>query len=1553
MSFCRITGRSRGLPKPNYFPLLAPISPADARRFCRVTGKAYGLPSHHYIPVILTTQLNRKKCNVTHSGDYESHQYLTDINYGKRKHIVLADYRYVFPVFDETDDLQKGLIDLLNSKVIDGENFVYHVSERNCQLVFPARLEAAVRDGDVRDVMLAKDSDTVLLKMRQGKNVSVDLQDYDVRLNNLCDGEGPRPDVVSARETADREAKKRSKKRKENLSQMTKIFETKERQQEVADQKEMEIKEHLSSLQKIETKPIDSNARPIGFCDMVSIEGMRAKCNLYLASGDWRDLVKPVIESWDWETYEKEAQCLIDTKPAILTLPEPCSVTPNILAVKDLVIDQSRLCGTTGFNATPCIGPMPNVNTTETIDIVQAAIDLISPANLKETENMSDKSSKLINVIPKSDQLTAVLSNLSKGTVTKIAKVPGLTVDIDAAQQVFLSGHVVSTPNGDIFVPGQTVSTPTGQVYVPGLTINTPNGPSFVPGFLTPNIDPDQCAHFVAGQIIDSQFVAGQTTHTANGSKFVEGQTVLTAEGFKFVPGVKNELTQEFVPGQKIMTPDGYQFIPGQTLTTDDGDRFIAGENQHTPKDGWTFVPGQRIGERFIAGRSIVNDEGSKFVPGQYVNETFVPGITSTDGGAFVPGINVETKQGLRFVDGQIMASAHGNIFIPGKTIVNESGLIDFAIAKTVSDMTFSDAVQTALIIDAANTDEMTEPSLSVYGHMVQTSKGIEFYPNKINVKHLPAGKHIPGKLIKQDGDSKFVPGIMENGGFIPGQVVLTDRGEQFIPGQVIETGDEGLKFVPGQVIETKSGRKFVPGQTVETPEGVRFVPGQIVHTKAGPTFIPGQVFYTEEEGERFVPGQVVDTDDGPSFVPGRVIENGDKVTFIPGQIVQTDKGPRFVAPDLSDDEGRQQFSLQSFLVTPEELKLLKPSHTWTTAPFNSRGELNIDARMLRQLSEAGMTIGRHIEATSVDIVLQSTKEKKIVEKLAEKLSLTNGKADTLQNMFEKIKSIVTASKDKFSVGIIASSTVSSFSSSDDELLNANGQTKISARNDGMYAVIGNNNRYNNNNNNNTHNEDIMHIVNAIVSSVLAAVITSNDLCTSKNNHQLDNNNCCTLYELISNELERKMEHTNLLDLDIVTLMSESIIKMVEDKLCTEIDALAKVNKIEYLKSIIAHENLGDSAHSHSDILRSITSILDNDDDMLAALQGIFSADPKVVYQIVEHLRTISSDDLITVGNVSNSLKRAIVKAVQSSSDTEMATISDRRKLLLETVSLAKAIGLSDLTTSMSLALENLEQFDQLCQLDNAKELLHRMLVMRKLSMNNEPLQSALHNMFTDPYAARKNPQIRELIRQSGVLTIPLPEQPQPFNSSDVPISYLCADNQLAVEDFLLHRQAKSRGRAFLIVKEGFQAVVPRDLSRDVLTGKCAYTVLDENGIRHFEPLHVFSALKLNTPMAAHRFSIYSCDMANCSDDIEMESVLTSTCSTLSNELQIAIIETPPTTTKTTATNKRAAVPKDNRHVLDNTPIFNKRRLIESYLSDGGKQKVRFFIIFWEKKIIL
>lgn len=224
MSYCRITGRSRGLPKSNYFPLLPPISPADAKRFCKITGKSYGLPTHCYIPVILTAFSNKSKCKITNSIGFAPHHFEPDYEYGRRKHIMLADYRYLLPKLDENNDQQSSLFEILNSKTVQCEEhyFIYAIKEQKCNLIFPAKLEAAVRDGDVRDVMFAKTNDSVLLCMNKGKSVSLDLQDFEmdndggVIERSLFEGEGPRYDVLLSRENVENSQHQSRTKRKKN-----------------------------------------------------------------------------------------------------------------------------------------------------------------------------------------------------------------------------------------------------------------------------------------------------------------------------------------------------------------------------------------------------------------------------------------------------------------------------------------------------------------------------------------------------------------------------------------------------------------------------------------------------------------------------------------------------------------------------------------------------------------------------------------------------------------------------------------------------------------------------------------------------------------------------------------------------------------------------------------------------------------------------------------------------------------------------------------------------------------------------------------------------------------------------------------------------------------------------------------------------------------------------------------------------------------------------------------------------------------------------------------
>lgn len=1471
MSYCRITGRSRGLPKPNYFPLLPPISPAAAKRWCRITGKAYGLPTHHYIPVLLGTRgTGKKKCRVTNAPGLGPHHFTGGIVVGeKKKHVALQEYRYVFPILDSDNEQQKVLKDLLDAKQPspeeDGSRFVYTVEERRCSLVFPARLEAAVRDGDVRDVMLSRDCDTVLLRLKKGKNVSVDFKDLD-NYDNLYDGMGPREDVLKERERLEAEARKRKRKRQAGLSYAKKIFEDKEK---AADEEELKhVKQVKLHSVKEEAKEETQDWKHVSLETTATNGG-----SLVAFSGDWRDLVKPLIETWDWNTFEKEA-ALANGVPVVDKMPGPIKADAKTI---DLERTATGTVGSPiyeepgGLETIAVVAPFKPLNA-EPDPEVQVALTNIPPQDLELTADLVAKFNavdrKAVETLPRIDEIPELVRKLGSGVKTEMHKVRGLKLDIDSAQR-FIAGQTIQTPTGPVFVPGQTVHTPHGPAFVPGFTVNTPDGPILIPGQV---IDVTESGNnktpmFVAGQTLPTtngiRFVQGQTMVTTEGPRFVQGQTVLTDAGPKFVAGqVTEEL--EFLPGQTVVAEDGSRcFMPGQTLTNEEGEQlFIPGQSVQRG-DSWEFVPGQCLktptgDSTFVPGQTMLTSEGPTFVPGQNVNLSsggtrFVPGVTvdSENGPKFVAGTTLKTPEGRKFVEGQILKTSEGDRFVPGTTTIMEGNEnFEFAAAKNLDDVVFLEAGPVGIPIDpkTASVLSLSSHMDEVFGHMVQTEKGVEFFPE--SGKMLPPGgkKVVPGRLVRGGKDGpRFVPGMMTDDGFVPGQVVMTENGEQFIPGQVVET-TEGPKFVPGQVVETRSGPKFVPGQTVDTAEGPRFVPGQIVETKAGPTFIPGQVISTEDEGSRFVPGQVVDTPDGPRFVPGRVVEAGDRgVTFVPGQIVQTEEGPRFVAPDLTDTpEGGLEFSVQGFEVTPEELRLLRPRHylNYDTAAVGHQGEMSIDARMLRQLSEAGMSVGRQfpteLPKVNVDVDPRSVALEHALD-LVEKLGLQGEAAVKMAQVVSTVARLA---------GNIVEQNVSGKT--------ANGRISPT----GTKPLMNGEKLYENGDQSN----DV--IQSAVRAAVMAAALAITQLQATDEENDQD-----YVFSAISESFNVLLRRDSL-NFENAVLEVHKLLLVPQNRslVCHGVllDLLeASSNKVDILKSTI-----GGQALKNDVVLERLSAVLDDEDgnDVVgAAFRTVSKNNPDLVSRV---LRKVSEDaaGFVTEKEAAETLHKAIVNAIRESSELKVQELlnddgANVRDLLLQAIGLARALGMSSTASSLLAVISDQKSTKALSGDRLTVDILKRLTVMRQLAEQRPQFSRALRDLCSDPELAKSDPRLRALVRESAALMI-VPEEAPLQSSADVPTALLHAENSLAIEEFLLKRNHKPSG-IFMILKQGMQAVVPREASRAVLTGQVSYTVLDEDGISHFEPLHVFSALRLNRP-TAHRFSMYCCPVAG---DEEAEEV--------------------------------------------------------------------------------
>lgn len=1462
MSFCRITGKSRGLPRPNYFPLLPPISPADAKRFCRITGKSYGLPTHHYIPVLLGAHAHDKsKCKITtNASGLGPHHYTAGLIVGeKKKHVVLKDYRYVFPILEGEGEQQRALRELLNAKqtpIEEAEKFVYTVEERRCSLVFPAKLEAAVRDGDVKDVMLSRDCDTVLLRLKQGKNVSVDFKNLE-DFENLYDGMGPREEVLKEREKLEAEARKRKRKKQTVLNYAKKFFEEKER----ADEEELQRTKQLK-LRSIKEEVKEETAED---WKHMNAEQARLKSfDVVNMSNILKDAANPISNVLDWNSLQNNTNKL--GMPMIEKIPIPVVAEPQIVDQEPILYDNPISESVGGFEAIAISKPLKPLIVKPDVTL-QSAIRNIPQNDLEESANVTEKllqtGEQALECLPKMEEIPELVRNLPAGKKMTMHNVKGLKLDIKTAER-FVAGQTVHTPSGTIFVPGQTLQTPQGPTFIPGLTLNTPEGPLLVPGqIITVNeSDGARTPVFVAGQTLMTEqgerFVQGQTLHTSEGSKFVEGQTVLTEEGPKFVAG--QVVADTFVAGQTVITPDGVHFMAGQTVTDYHGKPiFVPGQNVQI-NGRHEFVPGQCIespnGEpKFVPGQTLLTGEGPQFVPGQYVTTKsgemhFVPGVTkeTKDISAFVPGMTLDTPKGQKFVEGQVLKTPEGIVFCPGRTIITEKGF-EFIAASKFNEVLFQDAGPVGIPVDPKTASAIsTLQQREVFGHMVQTEKGIEFFPE--NAKKLPEGRRIvPGQLVTGDKDGpRFVPGVMTEDGFLPGQIVMTEKGEEFVPGQVIDTSS-GPKFVPGQIVETRTGPKFVPGQTIDTLDGPRFVPGQIVDTKVGPTFIPGQVIYTEEEGSRFVPGQVVDTPDGPRFVPGRVVEAGEMgVTFVPGQIVQTEEGPCFVASDLIDTpEGELEFSVQGFEVTPEELRLLRPQHLHYNPRFRHRGETSIDAKMLRELSEAGLSVGRkgatNLPTVDVDVDPKAVALEQALVVVTTKLGLQGGTAVKLAQV---ISTIVQLARN-----IVLQQQ--------QQQQNSDTANAITLTNGNRSPVIEIEDGRTNNDNN---VESLRGIIRAAIS---AAALTISD------NRQviLDNSNPQDfVYSSISESFSILLrQNDRSVDQSVDEILKILLIPQNRSSLCQSVlsELLnTKNSKVDILKSTVRPDQpLQKDAVLVIDKLSMILEEEHGTDLIGPAFRTVSKNDPELVSLILENVsRHVAG--VATEKEAAETVYKAIVQAVRESSEIRVKELLNAegpnvREMLLQAVGLARAMGMSDTANSLLSVISDERSTRALANDRVTMDVLRRLAIMRKLAEERPPFMNALGQLCSDPELARTDPRLRTLVRESAALMI-VPEETPLLSSADVPTALLCADNSLAMEEFLLRRSHK-RSAIFMILKQGMQAVVPREASRSVLTGEVAYTVLDEDGIHHFEPLHVFSALRLNRP-ATYRFSMYCCPVA-------------------------------------------------------------------------------------------
>ena len=454
--FCRVTGNSRNLPKPNYFPLLPAISLVEARR---LLGKQH--EHHRYVPVIefaCKSQAVLSQCHITSHADVihcfqqlPAHCDATEKQTSKcritAKHVVNRDYKYVYPVLNDSNydaaQLKSTLKQPRRPSLPTGRHrYVYQVEQTN--LVLPAEMEQAVRSGDIENLMLSKDGSSALVRVKNGPNLSLNLRPMEPPTDgSLLQGAGQDDDVL------------------EKQKQLRKY-----RKRKISDPRQ-QLRAITPEFKEEEVVKADWAARMAQLA-----AGQRSASNLLVIGSDWRDLVYPQIDTWDWDDFP-EVTDLPPTLP-VSSVPKPAQPLPPPQSPVRVTLNEE----VTGFETVPVYDEnipgagssryQPSQEFIRALDKVQQQQD---QADFKLREIFSGSESLVF--LPFVNEVAGVIEAVGRGRIGWMAtvdesglkfvtelpvestmEVPGMMVDLSADEQRFLVGLQVP---GFGFVPGRCV----------------------------------------------------------------------------------------------------------------------------------------------------------------------------------------------------------------------------------------------------------------------------------------------------------------------------------------------------------------------------------------------------------------------------------------------------------------------------------------------------------------------------------------------------------------------------------------------------------------------------------------------------------------------------------------------------------------------------------------------------------------------------------------------------------------------------------------------------------------------------------------------------------------------------------------------------------------------------------------------------------------------------------------------------------------------------------------------------------------------------------------
>ncbi len=300
---------------------------------------------------------------------------------------------------------------------------------------------------------------------------------------------------------------------------------------------------------------------------------------------------------------------------------------------------------------------------------------------------------------------------------------------------------------------------------------------------------------------------------------------------------------------------------------------------------------------------------------------------------------------------------------------------------------------------------------------------------------------------------------------------------------------------------------------------------------------------------------------------------------------------------------------------------------------------------------------------------------------------------------------------------------------------------------------------------------------------------------------------------------------------------------------------------------------------STEDILAKIITIMGSRLPLQEGFKDMMENNPDFVQEVLKNLAKEGKKRGGSAGgNAVDLLHKAIVKAVDAGCAKQLDSLilqleeaaaggkqlddEDVKTMLKQAAGLAKYMGRTEVTDNLQAILNDPAAIHAIRNDSLARDVLRKILVMRKMAANDETKRAKLLKLEQGGYGSDDDDSgsMRDFLNATDALTrgpgsaarlkksksMVQKSKSMIVTAKDIPMNAFMAMKGAASEkhdekwlrNFLSESVVEEVpwecSKALIILKDGFQAIIPREAAKSILLGEASYTLIDDHGVEFY-----------------------------------------------------------------------------------------------------------------------